>query len=152
MKIAFDIGGVLSKWPDQFRELMRALAAGGVEIYVITDMHNREEVTKTLSDNGFDFIPLGNVYHADYPKYGEFSKPLLVKALGIDMLIDDFPGYLQWDSTMGTAPIRLMTAPDGFRPYWHETWKTPGDQDFGRRVTSAAALKQYAPPAGEGER
>jgi hypothetical protein len=51
------------------------------------------------------------------------------------MLIDDFPGYVQWDSSFGPAPIRLLSQPDPFKPYWAPDWKTdPKDGDFGRRV------------------
>ena len=37
MKIAFDIGGVLSKYPDTFRPIITALEAGGIECHIITD-------------------------------------------------------------------------------------------------------------------
>jgi hypothetical protein len=48
MKIAFDIGGVLSKFPDQFRHLALLAISGSWEVFVITDMHDRASVLKML--------------------------------------------------------------------------------------------------------
>ena len=141
MKIAYDIGGVLSKFPVQFGAMIRAFIAAGIEIHVITDMHKREEVLEMLKDNGFGCIPEENVHCADYTNHGEFCKAILLKKLGIDMLFDDFVGYCQWDSALGPAPIRLLVAPDGFKPYWNESWKVKDNLDFGRRVTSLELLK-----------
>jgi hypothetical protein len=142
MKIAFDIGGVISKFPEQFRVLgLLCSASTPCQVYVITDMHDKEEVLKMLANNHFDFIPPENVYCADYKNHGEFCKAILLKQLGIDIFIDDFVGYVQWDSSLGPAPIRLLVAPDGFKPYWHDEWKVEGEYDFGRRVTSISQLE-----------
>jgi hypothetical protein len=140
MKISFDIGGVLSKHPKIFKEILTALSAVA-EIHVITDMHEHSEVVEQLKDNGFGMIPSERVHCADYKKYGELCKSILVKELGIDLHCDDFAGYLQWDSQLGPAPLRLMLMPDGFKPYWHEDWKVKTDCDFGRRV-SPSKLKE----------
>lgn len=138
MKIAFDIGGVLSKFPNEFRSLIDTLMASH-QIHVITDMHDHTEVVNVLIRNGFK-IPSENVHCADYTGKGEYCKAILLKELGIDIFIDDFGPYLTWDSALGPAPIRLMIAPDGFRPYWHPEWQTNDNCDFGRRVTSLEAL------------
>lgn len=133
MKIAFDIGGVISKYPNLLRELWRVLQKHSeVEIHVITDMHDKDDVMKQLTDNGFCISPK-QVHIADYDKYGNMSKAMLLKELDINMLIDDFGPYLEWDSQLGPAPLRLMVMPDSFKPYWHESWKCSGG-DFGRRV------------------
>lgn len=134
MRIAFDIGGVISKYPKEFGNMMFALGALN-DIFVITDMHDREEVLEMLEANSLLGVCVReeNVYHADYKTYGEMCKAVLLRDLKIDALVDDFPGYLQWDSSFGPAPIRLQVMPDAFRPYWHDDWKVKCDSDFGRR-------------------
>lgn len=134
MRFAFDIGGVISKYPEQFRHLAVTLAAEGNDVFVITDMHNKAEVVEMLADNGFGFIDEVHVFCADYQKHGEFCKAILLRDLKIDFFFDDFVGYVQWDSSFGPAPVRMLIAPDGFRPYWHDGWKVKDGHDFGRRV------------------
>lgn len=135
MKVAFDIGGVLSKYPVLFRKMCLALTVGDIEVYVITDMHDRVKTLAMLEENGFGFIPEHRVLNSDYAKYGDMCKAVLLKEHQIDMIIDDFPGYVQWDSSFGPAPVRLLSQPDPYMPYWAEDWKTdPADGDFGRRV------------------
>ena len=134
MRVAFDIGGVLSKYPDLFRNLLKVLGESDqVEIFIITDMHDHAQVVETLSANEFLISP-ENVLCSDYEKYGEACKAVLLKEHGIDLFVDDFVGYTQWDSQLGPAPVRLLVMPDQFRPYWHETWVTKDKSDFGRRV------------------
>ncbi len=55
MKIGFDIGGVLSKYPDELGELIGCLLHsessefnGSCKIYFITDQHPKEKVVETL--------------------------------------------------------------------------------------------------------
>lgn len=133
MRMAFDIGGVISKYPAVFREIVCSLLEScRGEVYVITDMHDKASVLKQLSDNGFGMIPPINVYCADYDRHGEFCKAILLRDLGIDVFVDDFFGYVQWDSQLGPAPVRLLMAPDGFKPYWADDWKCEGGE-FGRR-------------------
>jgi hypothetical protein len=133
MKIAFDIGGVISKYPETFHWLMTSLAVN-MELYIITDMHDKTEVMKMLRDNNVE-VPESRVYCADYTKHGDMCKAVLLKELGIDIFIDDFLSYTSWDSSLGSAPIRLLVAPDPFKPYWSDTWKCEG-ADFGRRKFS----------------
>lgn len=136
LKVSFDIGGVLSKYPDKFRVLIHALIVSpDIEIHVMTDMHEREYTLKLLEDNGFGMIPPERVHNSDYAKHGEMCKAILMRDLGIDLLIDDFPGYCVWDWSFGPAPIRCLVQPDPNRPYWSKDWKTrPEDGEFGRRV------------------
>lgn len=134
MRIAYDVGGVLSKYPEPFQKIIASLHHAGHDLYVITDMHKKDEVLKMLKDNGFGYIPEANVYCADYQTHGEMCKALLLRDLKIDLFFDDFVGYLSWDSSFGPAPIRCLIMPDGFRPYWATEWKTDDKSDFGRRV------------------
>lgn len=172
MKIGLDIGGVISKYPNQFKELIKSLL--GVkdntpytselinrknDIYIITDQHPKEQVLKVLRDNGFystyestglkqqtkseywdkfysGIIHPENVYCADYEKYGNMAKAHIIKSLNLDIFIDDFDGYLQWDESFGPQPILLKVQPDAYKPYWAPSWKCDGS-DFGRRFYSA---------------
>lgn len=134
LRVAFDIGGVLSKYPDTCRALVMALDSGGVEVHVITDMHDRPQMLHMLVRNGFvPPIAEDHVHTADYAQHGEACKAVLVRELGIDVLIDDFPGYVAWPWPT-PAPMRLLTTPDSRRPYYAPTWETCGNEgDFGRR-------------------
>src|SRR5271166_182329 len=113
LKIGLDIGGVVSKHPSQFRELCNLLK-DSCEIFIITDMHDKDKILVMLKENGFGMIPPERVYSADYKNHGEMCKAILLRELGIDIFIDDFGGYVQWDSQLGAAPIRLLMAPDAF--------------------------------------
>lgn len=148
MRIGFDIGGVLSKYPNEFRELMKKLYYSyNAELYIITDMHPIDKVIKTLNDNGFFeiieadqhyyLINPSNVYSADYETYGNAAKAVLISKLKLDMFFDDFDGYLQWDSSFGPQPILLKVQPDMFKPYWSKDWVCDGG-DFGRRKYTAS--------------
>lgn len=139
MRIAFDIGGVLSKYPEYFRPFIVNLMDAGVEVFVITDMHPHEEVLQTLAMNDFDRIPAENVRCADFTVHGEGCKMVLLEELKIDMFFDDFIGYM----TPGGAPIRLLIMPDHERPYWADTWKVPAgkDMEFGRRRFTKRQVK-----------
>ncbi len=135
MKIGFDIGGVLSKYPDEFRRLMISLSYENHDLYIITDMHPAESVLDVLVKNDFNLISPNDIYSANYEKYGNMAKAILIKELGLDIFIDDFEGYLQWDSSLGSQPILLKVQPDAFKPYWADTWKCDGGE-FGRRKYS----------------
>jgi hypothetical protein len=116
VKIAFDIGGVLSKYPGQFRQLMRALIQAGHSVHIITDMP-LDDARQVLRDNGFDFIPPENIHAADYSRYGENCKAALLKELGIEMHFDDHIGYI------AEAPaIGLLVMPRPNRPYNSPEW------------------------------
>lgn len=136
LKIAFDLGGVITKYPQQFRKLCRCLH-DCCELHLITDMHDKELVVRQLRENGFpaEWLPDHRVHVSDYAKYGEMCKAVLLRDLEIELFIDDFVGYHAWDSQLGSSPIRLLIQPDAFRPYWAEDWKVdPKMGDFGRRV------------------
>lgn len=129
MKIAFDVGGVLSKYPQVFRPMIDALLAGGVPVYIISDMHPVQKIIDMLALNGIAFNE-ASVHSADYKQHGEKCKAVLCEELGIDLLIDDFPGYVH-----DGAHVRLLVMPNTSEPYYHDEWKTDGSEgSFGRRV------------------
>jgi hypothetical protein len=135
MKIAFDVGGVLSKYPEPFKVLIRALVhielhVPGTEVHVISDMHPVHKVLAMLEMNNL-YLKSERVHSADYKQYGENCKAVLCAELGIDILVDDFPGYV---ATFGSPLVRLLVMPDPSLPYYAEDWKTDGSEgDFGRR-------------------
>ena len=77
------------------------------------------------------------VYSADYKTYGEHCKTKLCEDLGIDILIDDFMGYLS-DGKF----VRLLVMPDSSKPYWHDTWKVKDESSFGRRKYAARKTRE----------
>lgn len=139
MKFAFDIGGVISK-DLRWKEFIEILYQMREDVFIITDMHDKQEVLKTLNENGIFYISADNVYCADYNKYGEMCKAILCRELEIDFIFDDFAGYLQWDSQLGEPPIRCLVQPDWTKPYWHTAWKCSGGE-FGRRVAPHKLLE-----------
>ena len=128
IRIAFDVGGVLSKYK-QFRKLANTLAnTPGFDVFVISDIHPKEEIVKQLKTNGIEDVWSTNVFSADYNKYGEACKAVLCKELKIDILIDDFIGYVA-DGDF----IRLLVMPNSKLPYWSDDWKVDTESNFGRR-------------------
>lgn len=128
IRIAFDIGGVISKYPKLFKQLIEAINQDKIELFILTDMHPKDKVKETLWNNGFGFED-ENILVADYAKYGEAAKAVLCKENAIDIFIDDFIGYVADPG----ATIRLLVMPDSKLPYWSETWKVTDNHDFGRR-------------------
>lgn len=133
LRVSLDIGGVLSKYPSQFRALARALAASPeVELFVITDMHDHEQSVRFVHDNGFDMIPAERIHNSDYTEYGENCKAQMIEELDIDIHIDDFPGYCAH-----TSCVSLLVFPNPHEPYYADEWKTEGNEgSFGRRARS----------------
>lgn len=131
MKIAIDIGGVISKYPKQFRNFVEGCTGSSIDIYIISDMHDTEKIYDMLVKNDI-LVDREKIFSADYNRYGEGCKAELCRELGIDILIDDFVGYV---SLPGMPPVRLLVMPDAALPYYHEKWKTDGSEgDFGRRT------------------
>lgn len=136
LRVAFDIGGVLSKRPDVFRPLVAALQAGGVEVFVVTDMPDHEQSVRFVRSNGYA-IPAANILHGDYAAHGEACKAETVKKNNLHLLIDDFPGYASAVATE-TDAVSLFTWPDPRRPYYADDFQTDGKEgDFGRRRPQA---------------
>lgn len=129
-RVAFDIGGVLSKYPEFFKAAIAAFEAAGIECHIITDMYDHASVLAMLNENGIGFFS-EHVHVADYNTHGEACKAVVMKEHGINVLFDDFIGYVDGGAFGGDAPIRLLVMPDASKPYWHDDWKADGD--FGRR-------------------
>lgn len=129
VRVALDIGGVISKYPDVMRDFARSLLDGGSEVFVVTDMADHEAVLSLLAHNGFDFIPTENVRCADYVSHGEGCKAEVLRELRIDMVLDDFIGYVAIDG----CPVRCLVMPDASQPYYAKSWIGP-DVGFGRSV------------------
>lgn len=141
LRVGFDIGGLISKYPDIFRPYIAALVAGGVEVFVITDMPDHAAVVRLLDENGFGMIEPERVLVADYNAHGELCKAVLLKRHRISIFHDDHPGYLTED----VCPVRLLAMPDPRRAYYAPEWRTGDDAaDFGRRVPAAGALDEAA--------
>lgn len=135
VKVGFDIGGVLSKYPDILRPVVAALLASPrVEVHVLSDMFPHAKCVAFVHENGFH-VPPERIHSCDYGTHGELCKAEKMREIGIDIMLDDFPGYL----AEGCA-LRLLVMPDPHRPYYHDEWKTDGSEgDFGRRKKTAGA-------------
>lgn len=128
MKIGFDVGGVLSKYPQVFGPLIQVLERGGAEVFVISDMHPAEKILDMLRRNNIN-VPPERVISANYKELQELCKTKACEELGIDILIDDFIGYVA-----AGKHIRLLVMPNPEEPYYHDSWQTDGSEgDFGRR-------------------
>ena len=128
MNIAFDVGGVLSKYKS-IRDLYCKLhKCAGVKVFVISDMHPVEKIKDMLKLNNLLFDNTFT-YSADFSTHGENCKKILCEQQDIDILIDDFIGYVSEGKH-----VRLLVMPDSNQPYYSDDWKTDGTEgDFGRR-------------------
>lgn len=128
LRVSFDIGGVLSKYPEVFKPFVEALQKGGAEVYVLTDMHDHEQSVRFVQGNGYN-IPEDRILNSDYHKYGEGCKEKMIEEYNIDLHIDDFPGYCAH-----TKCVSLFVWPNPEKPYYSDDFKTDGTEgDFGRR-------------------
>ena len=128
MKIGIDVGGVISKYPSLFKTLIKELSKTKIEVFIISDMHPISKITDMLALNGIE-LPAGRVISADYQTHGELCKSVVCKELGIDILIDDFIGYVAEGEH-----LRLLAMPNPKMPYYSDDWKTDGSEgNFGRR-------------------
>jgi len=132
MRIGFDIGGVLSKYPEVFKPLVEVLTRSStVEVFVITDMCDHPQSVNFVQENGYN-ISADHILNADYSGEGELCKAKLIKKYNIDLFIDDFPGYCN-----NTECVNLFVWPNPFRPYYSPDFKTDGTEgDFGRHCSS----------------
>lgn len=111
MKLAFDIGGVLGKYPDVFLPMISALQKGGAEVFVLTDIPDIKVTQEQLNKYGYNFLP-EKILCADFEKYGERRKSILIKEHGINVLVDDHPGYCA-----DSGCVSLFVWPDPHKPY-----------------------------------
>lgn len=129
IKIGFDVGGVLSKYPEVFIPLINSLLTSlNIEVHVLSDMHPKEKIIDWLQRNKLT-VPLDNIHSCDYVEYGERCKAIKSQELGLHIMIDDFIGYVAEG-----APVRLLVMPDASRPYYADEWQTDGSEgNFGRK-------------------
>ena len=111
MKLAFDIGGVLGKYPDVFLPMISALGHGGAEVFVITDISEKKLAQGQLNKYGYNIMP-DKILCADFEKFGDRCKSVLIKEHGIDVLVDDHPGYCA-----DSGCVSLFVWPDPHIPY-----------------------------------
>lgn len=133
--VAFDIGGVLSKYPELFLGAIKyeKQSQGNIDnVYIITDMHKPEQTLDMLTRNGFmDYLKKDNIINADFEKYGEACKKVELEKHNICMFFDDFPAYVS-----DGCPIKCRVLPDLTKPYYADSWQTDGSEgSFGRRRT-----------------
>lgn len=118
-RVGFDIGGVISKYPDIMKALMRALAVSPEhEVFVITDMP-RAVAEKALAAND---IPCDDEHLlcCDFGAHQDMCKAIMAETHGIDMMIDDRPDYVATG-----FPLGLIVSPRPALPYEASSWKKP---------------------------
>lgn len=131
VRVGFDVGGVLSKYPEILGPIVAALnASPRVEVHVLSDMFPHAKILDTLVRNGIE-VPPERVHSCSYNEHQDLCKAFKARELGLDVLLDDFPGYV---GTVGAPALRLLAMPDPERPYYADAWQTDGSEgDFGRR-------------------
>lgn len=82
MIVAFDIGGVISRYPEKMKEMMQALIQGGIDVRVVTDIPF-EKAWRLLCLNGFDFLSKGQLHSGDWAIHGDICvSPSFVSVSG----------------------------------------------------------------------
>lgn len=128
-KIGFDIGGILSKFPEAIAFYRACLASPLMEVHIVTDMP-KDKALAMLALNSIEH-DVAHVHSGDYAEHGEECKAEIAKTIGLDAIVDDSIGYV---ATPGAPALRLLAMPDPTRDYYHPTWKTDGTEgNFGRR-------------------
>lgn len=112
IKIGFDIGGVLSKYPEVFRPLLEALNAHpAFEVHVLTDVPPPRAVA-LVQRNGYN-VPVERIHSCDLKTHGHNCKAKKTEELGIDVMFDDHLPYL---GNMGK--LRFHVLPENTRPFF----------------------------------
>jgi hypothetical protein len=85
LRIAIDLDGTISEYPDFFRILIDAVRAAGCRVYIVTDRPpgTESEVASQLAEYGIGYDTIKIT--------GEKSSYILRE--GIDVLFDDVDGY-----------------------------------------------------------
>jgi len=122
IKVAFDIGGVLSRHTEVLRKMAEVFGSATdiFETHVLTDI-SKKMAMQMLMDNGLAHL-FGRdgerVHHADYAKYGDNCKSVVLKEIGIDVLFDDHMSYL-----MDAPALGLLVMPRASLPFYSDQWK-----------------------------
>lgn len=115
MIISFDIGGVLTRYPDIVRSLMERLrAVPGCTIYLLTDMPASMAPQAVADTYGvYEGIHYDAILCGDWNTHGEQCKAVLIREYGIQVHFDDYPAYCVTDSDCMT----LFVWPRPDKPY-----------------------------------
>ncbi len=140
LRISFDIGGVLSKYPEQFLPIVKMFQDGGAEVFIITDIPEHEKAVLYVQGNGYN-VPADHVLNADYSKFNESCKEKLIEERKIDVHIDDHPGYCAHNKS-----INLFVWPDTSKPYYHESFEK--DEDKLKKRAQFLEMARAAPEPG----
>lgn len=117
MKIAFDIGGWISRYPDLTREMMACLERGGAEVIVMTDMPCDTSHTVLAMNDFIATVHFSSVVNVDWNLHKERSKAEACREHGVDLLIDDYAPYC-----VGDGFAALMVWPKHEHPYDAAEW------------------------------
>jgi hypothetical protein len=82
----------------------------GIEVWIISDIHPEQTIMEMLELNEIPFSKQ-RVRSADYKAHGEMCKAVLCEQLGIDILIDDFPGYVAAGKHVGLLVSQIRESP-----------------------------------------
>ncbi len=135
LTIAFDIGGVISRYPEKMKQLMAVLIKGGALVYILTDMNPVDALAavranglmhlighdRLLSDPYFQSARNRYILSANWSRDGDLCKTRIMEDEGIDFLIDDRPDYAAKGDFIG-----LVLSPRPDVPYYHESWSNTG--------------------------
>jgi hypothetical protein len=117
LRIGIDIGGVISKFPAEFRTLIDVLRkSDNVEVYIITDMP-RATAEQMLTANTIAFES-DHLLCAEWRTHQDRCKSVLMEEHHIDIMIDDRLDYI-----MEGVRIGLMVVPRAQLPYESPEWK-----------------------------
>lgn len=116
-RVGFDIGGVISKFPEPMKALMRALASSPEhEVFIITDMPIAI-AKQMLECNNVPFDD-EHLICVDFSAHQDLCKSNLAETHGIDIMIDDRPDYVALGFQIG-----FIISPRPLLPYEHASWK-----------------------------
>ncbi len=116
MRIGFDIGGVISKYPDEFRFLLLALSkVPEIEIYIVTDMP-RDVAKDLLTKNNIPWSEK-RLLCGEWGDHGDKCKSVLMRKHRIEIMVDDRLDYI-----FGGVKIGLMVVPRTHRKYYAPSW------------------------------
>lgn len=112
IRIGFDIGGVLSRYPEILGPMIEALNADDrFEVHVLTDVPGPRAID-LIHKNGLS-VPEDRIHSCDRAQHGDACKAAKIRELGIQLMIDDHLPYL--GEVSGCA--RLHVLPDE-RPFF----------------------------------
>jgi hypothetical protein len=116
MKIGFDIGGTISRYPEKMKELMTILKKGGAQVCVITDIPY-DQACQLCLDNEIPVLA-SQIHSCNWSEHQDLCKTLKCEELKVDFLIDDRPDYCAVGDFIG-----LVLAPrPKTRPYYSDSW------------------------------